>query len=167
MTNVTPKSFVALLAMFTQTHYSYEPLAEVRFSGHDARTLNPEQLLMLGEDLLNVPQGLPFPVNFERVDGKGLEISFEFTEKLKRDRFQEFSEALSIWDYLRMLGAFQLDFSEAKELPPLGRTVWIGPQTVEHSVPHFSENRAALGALLNPVRWQHLRGMQLSSLTIR
>lgn len=167
MSNVSPQSFLALLAMFTQTHYSYEPLAEVRFRGADSRSVNHEQLLELRERLLEAPAALPFSVDGERWDdAEALEVTFEFTDRLSQSRFQEFSEALNIWDHLRLLGGFQLDFREAKELPSLGRTVWIGPQTAQHSVTDFGDDRAAMAALLSLVRWQHIRGMPLSAVTI-
>lgn len=165
--HVAPRSFISLLAMFTQTHYSYEPIAEVRFSGKEPRTLNEDQVLMLKEDLMTVPPALPFTLNSERWDGaKGLELVFEFKERLTPDRVQQLSEALGIWDHLRLLGAFQLDFTEARELPSTGRTVQIGPQSAGHSVAYFSEDRAAMAALLSLVRWLHMRGLELTSLTV-
>jgi hypothetical protein len=166
MTQVAPSSFLALLAMFTQTHYSYEPIAEVRLSGAGMRTLDADRLLMLSTPAA-MPGTLPFSVNDERWNGsRGLEIGFEFIDRLTQNRFEEFQEALGIWDALRLLGGFQLDFSEAPGLPPPGRTVWMGPQTAEHSVTEFAEDSGAMAALLNLLRWQHIRGLALKSVTI-
>ena len=167
MSHVAPQSFLALLGMFTQSHYSYEPLAEVRIGSGDARTVNLEDLLSLRGSVLHSPPVFPFPVDVDRSDvAKGIEIAFEFTDRLSPSRFQEFSEALGIWDHLRLLGAFQLEFREVQEMPPLGKTVWIGPQTAVHSVGEFSEDETAMTALLNLVHWQHLRGLRLNSVTI-
>lgn len=167
MTHVPPWSFLGLLAMLTQTHYSYEPIAEVRLTAAGPRSLGAEQLLMLGTRAAAAPAALPFSLSNERWDGaKGLEIGFEFTDRLTQNRFEEFQEALGIWDALRLLGGFQLDFSEAGELPGPGKTAWIGPQTAEHSVTEFADDDAAMAALLSLLRWQHIRGLALTSVTI-
>jgi hypothetical protein len=167
ISNVPPQTFLPLLAMFTQTHYTYEPLAEVRFTGPDSRTVDGDQLLLLRKALLEPPSSLPFSVDGERwEDAEALELTFEFADRLSQNRYEEFSEALNIWDHLRLLGGFELDFREAKTLPALGRTVWIGPRTAQHSLTDFGDDKAAMAALLNLVRWQHIRGMPLSSVTI-
>jgi hypothetical protein len=167
MTHVAPHSFLPLLAMLTQTHYSYEPLTEVRVTGADTRTLDAEHLLALGIGVRRMPPDLPFSVADERWDGsRGLDIEFEFTDRLTQNRFDEFQAGLTIWDTVRVLGGFQMDFAEAHELPNPGKIVWVGPQTANYSVAEFAEGDAPFVSMFNLLRWQHISGLALNSVTI-
>jgi hypothetical protein len=150
---VPPMSFLILLSMLSQTRYANDPIDHVELSVMDAKGphLTPAAVLSLPRRVARVtpaPFGIDIDANL--FDNDSFEVTIDFVKPLSRDEFMRVRSGLAVWDELRLVGGFLLDFSEQEDPGSPSNIVHISPRSVHlESMDFYEGEPEMLNCLIN------------------
>lgn len=165
-----PESFLYLMAMLSQTRYANDPIDCVEINpSDDAKHILPMNDLWAFSK--EIPPLLPmaFDVNMDDglFDKNEFEVTIQFQESLPRQQFERVKTGLEIWDEMRLVGGFLLDFSELDAPGNYGHVAHQSPKMVQLTVMDYFDGRpSAMNLLVNYAKNVHSQGLKLTALTI-
>lgn len=145
-----------LLAMLQKNHEAYEELARVVIEspGVSAPISLPTLLGEVPQDLCDRDVGFIWSTaGSEKF--RNIRLDVEFQDEIGAATLEALEQDLSAWMQMVILGAFDLDFSPADDLDPLGTFKVTSPYRAECFVPYFQGDMSGMVALENLLQGTH------------
>lgn len=160
-----------LCALLTQTHHAFEPLARLELSTDIPPGLARSGLADAAPGWPPPPVARPFALDPADPDswpfpGEAYSVTFDFATPPPAVPLADFTEALNVWDHLRILGGFNQDFAEVEDMDDFGQIVHETPTRVRVDARRVSADPCELHALLQLAVAIHGDGQTLTAVSI-